>query len=205
MQVTLDTCAQEPIHIPGSIQPHGVMFACRDSRVVAVSENVTEHFGADPKSAPGTPIAQYFDRASGEAILAALQAPERLHELNPLRVTSAAGAAFDAVLHISSSGEQILEVEPGGEPAFVGFDPRLRAATIRLQRASTLDELHRLAAIEVRAVTGFDRVMIYRFDHEWNGEVVAEAKRDDLEPFVGLHYPASDIPAQARRLYTMNL
>jgi light-regulated signal transduction histidine kinase (bacteriophytochrome) len=56
----------------------------------------------------------------------------------------------------------------------------------------------------VRGLTGFDRVMVYRFDPDWNGEVVAEERRDDLEPFLGLHFPASDIPAQARALYLRN-
>ena len=57
---------------------------------------------------------------------------------------------------------------------------------------------------DVRALTGFDRVMIYRFDPQWNGEVIAEDRRDDLEPVLGLHYPAADIPAQARALYEHN-
>src|SRR5699024_859389 len=57
---------------------------------------------------------------------------------------------------------------------------------------------------EVRGLTGFDRVMVYRFDADYNGEVVAESKREDLNPFHGLHYPATDIPAQARALYELN-
>ena len=61
-----------------------------------------------------------------------------------------------------------------------------------------------MLARDVRAVTGYDRVMVYRFDPEWNGEVIAEDRRDDLEPFFGLRYPASDIPAQARALYATN-
>ncbi|HEY4056268.1 MAG TPA: ATP-binding protein [Kofleriaceae bacterium] len=203
--VTLDTCAQEPIHIPGSIQPHGIMFACRNERVVAVSENVAQ-LGVAASAVVGTPIAQHFAPESAAALLTAFTQPDRLPEINPLQVMSASGTPFDAVLHVSSSGEHIIEIErrPTAELRPLGFDPRLRAATIRLQRATSLPELYRLAAIEVRAATGFDRVMVYRFDHEWNGEVVAEAKREDLEPFFGLHYPASDIPEQARRLYTIN-
>ena len=61
-----------------------------------------------------------------------------------------------------------------------------------------------MLARDVRTVTGFDRVMVYRFDAEWNGEVIAEDRRPDLEPFFGLRYPASDIPAQARALYATN-
>src|SRR6185436_8095552 len=85
-----------------------------------------------------------------------------------------------------------------------GFHPRMRQSVRRLQDAATLAELFDIAAREVRSLTGFDRVMVYRFDRDWNGEVVAEARLDSLEPFLGLHYPAADIPAQARRLYTLN-
>ena len=80
----------------------------------------------------------------------------------------------------------------------------MRSSVRRLQDAATRQELLQTAAMEVRNLTGFDRVMVYRFDPDWHGHVVAEAKRDDLETFLGLHYPASDIPAQARRLYTLN-
>ena len=72
------------------------------------------------------------------------------------------------------------------------------------RRWSTIDELTAVLARDIRAVTGYDRVMVYRFDPEWNGEVIAEDRRPDLEPFLGLRYPASDIPAQARALYTTN-
>ncbi len=74
----------------------------------------------------------------------------------------------------------------------------------RLQEAPDLGALCDALAGEVRRLTGFDRVMVYRFDPSWNGEVVAEQRRDDLEPFLGLRYPASDIPAQARALYVRN-
>ncbi|WP_170852384.1 SpoIIE family protein phosphatase [Blastococcus sp. DSM 46786] len=74
----------------------------------------------------------------------------------------------------------------------------------RLSAGATLDELSGVLARDVRALTGFDRVMVYRFDAEWNGEVIAEDRRADLEPLLGLWFPASDIPAQARALYATN-
>ncbi len=117
------------------------------------------------------------------------------------------GAAFEAVVHRSATGPLIVELEPcspAGDPDPGAFDHRLRGSVVRLQSARDASSLAQIAAEQVRALTGFDRVMVYRFDAEWNGEVVAESKREDLEPFLGLHYPASDIPAQARRLYTIN-
>ena len=73
-----------------------------------------------------------------------------------------------------------------------------------LQRSSTVIEVAADAARWIRSLTGFDRVMVYRFDAEWNGEVIAEDRRADLNAFLGLHYPATDIPAQARELYRRN-
>ena len=70
-----------------------------------------------------------------------------------------------------------------------------------LAATTTVAGLAQALAAQIRNLTGHDRVMVYRFDQDWNGEVIAEDRREDLEPFLGLHYPASDIPAQARRLY----
>jgi light-regulated signal transduction histidine kinase (bacteriophytochrome) len=74
----------------------------------------------------------------------------------------------------------------------------------RLQAAGDLAGFCRVAAEEMRALTGFDRVTVYRFDEGWNGRVFAESRRDDLPPLLGLHFPASDIPEPARRLYHLN-
>src|SRR5262249_753743 len=84
------------------------------------------------------------------------------------------------------------------------LDRLVRFMVSRIQDELRLDDYCRAASREVRALTGFDRVMVYRFDEEYNGEVIAEEKADGLEPFLGLHYPASDIPAHARRLYELN-
>lgn len=205
--VTLDNCASEPIHIPGAIQPHGVFFACRlpDLVVVQVSQNVTSFFGHGPQAVLGRPLHEMFDGPSGSA-LEALVREEDLRSANPFRLIGLDEAVFDAVAH-RSGGAFVVEVEPGprGRTAQIGsFDPRLRSIVMRLHGAHDVASLCRVAAEEVRRLTGFDRVMVYRFDAEWNGEVVAEDKREDLGAFLGLRYPASDIPAQARRLYTVN-
>src|SRR5918997_1321103 len=92
----------------------------------------------------------------------------------------------------------------GAEQADAVWHARLALVLQRLSASGTLDELTASLARDVRALTGFDRVMVYRFDPEWTGEVVAEDRRAELEPFHGLRYPASDIPAQARALYATN-
>jgi light-regulated signal transduction histidine kinase (bacteriophytochrome) len=205
--VTLDNCAREPIHIPGSIQPHGLLFACRgaDLRIQQVSANLEAWLGLAPSAVLGLSFGGLLAHGSAEALLQATQRPV-LREVSPLRVATARGDAFDATLH-RSGDLVIVELErtgPAVPPDPRGFDPRLRGSILRMQHAASVAALCQVAAREVRDVTGFDRVMVYRFDADWNGEVVAEEKRADLEPFLGLHYPASDIPAQARRLYTVN-
>ncbi|MGY1602269.1 SpoIIE family protein phosphatase [Geodermatophilus sp. SYSU D00815] len=192
-------CAAEPIAVPGAIQPHGVLLALTepDLTVVSASANAGDLFGAEVL---GRPLAELLAPAD----LAALRADLAGDALEPLRQTVAGGEA-DLVVH-RRDGLLLAEWEPlaGAERAPAEWHARLPAVLARLSESGSLDELTAALARDVRALTGFDRVMVYRFDAEWNGEVVAESRRDDLEPFLGLHYPAGDIPAQARELYTRN-
>jgi two-component system, chemotaxis family, sensor kinase Cph1 len=75
---------------------------------------------------------------------------------------------------------------------------------LKLQAATNVSEVSQILAKEVKKITGFDRVMVYRFDRNWNGTVIAEEKQEYLTSYLGLYYPASDIPQQARKLYTEN-
>jgi light-regulated signal transduction histidine kinase (bacteriophytochrome) len=96
-----------------------------------------------------------------------------------------------------------LEVEP--LPAQIALDHRMVHDLMRrIDEDTTIERASTRIARGVRELLGYDRVMIYRFDADWHGEVVAEAVRDGLEPYLGLHYPATDIPAQARALYLRN-
>ncbi len=205
-RVDLTNCEREPIHIPGAVQPHGVLFACRGAslEVRQVSASVASHAGVSPEAALGHPLAALLTAGSGARLVAA-SSVEPLRGVNPVPVELPSGAAFDAVLHRVDGDADLLvvELEPRRELG-LGFHPRMRASVTRMQGTTDVLDLCQIAAEEIRLLTGFDRVMTYRFDREWNGEVIAEARRDDLEPFLGLHYPASDIPAQARRLYTLN-
>jgi two-component system, chemotaxis family, sensor kinase Cph1 len=232
----LSNCDQEPIHVPGAIQPHGALLACRSAPssvpanaeraasgasaepqgaahgghdegglprllVEHASANLLELLGVSSTSALGQDVESFFEHASAAALRQVAQ-HERPRDESPLRLVSLHGRPFDAVLHRSPEGCLVIELEsPSGE---VSFHPRLRRSLANLSSTERLSELWSVAAEEVRALSGFDRVMVYRFDSDWNGEVVAEAKLDQLESFFGLHYPASDIPAQARRLYTIN-
>ena len=191
-------CADEPIRIPGAVQPHGVLLAAREPelQVVVASENAADAFGRDPA---GLDLADLLSDEVANRLRS-----EDLAVLNPLR-TEVRGRDVDLVAH-RADGLLVVELEPleDAHEAEPVWHRRLPLVLQRLQAAPTLGELTEVLAREVRALTGFDRVMVYRFDPHWNGEVVAEDRRADLEPFLGLRYPASDIPPQARALYLTN-
>src|SRR3712207_2188807 len=195
----LRRCADEPIAVPGAIQPHGALLAVTepDLAVVVTSANAADVLGATPAS-----LADVLTPADLDRLRAGLAGD--LAELNPLRV-AVGGTEVDLVVH-RADGLLVTEWEPlaGAGQAGAACHRRLPMVLQRLSAGGTLEELTAALAREVRELTGFDRVMVYRFDPECNGEVVAEDRRAVPEPFLGLRYPASDIPAQARALYATN-
>jgi len=219
--VDLDNCAREPIHVPGMIQPRGVLLVVReaDGVLLQASVNVERHLGVPAEELAGRPLADVLGEEPARDLLAHAADGADLATRNPVTLHldrwDGRPLDVDAVLH----RPPLPEEGPGSEPVLVveletaaGARPltfpntylAVRQALRDLERAATLDELYDDAARHVRELTGFDRVMIYRFDADYNGEVVAEARRDDLNAFLGLHYPASDIPPQARALYEKN-
>ena len=201
--VDLTSCDREPIHVPGAIQPHGVLLALHEPSlaVVQVSENAFEMLSLRVADLLGQPLSAVIDADSAAAVFAALSG-DRWQEVNPLRV-SARGRHYDGIIH-RHLGKAILELEPLAAAKEQGAHHPLRRALIGLQHAETLSELCNVVVQEVRQLTGFERVILYRFDENGHGSVEAEAKDAALEPYLGLHYPASDIPQQARRLYLEN-
>ena len=202
--VTLDNCDREPIHIPGQIQPHGAMLAFdKERRLVHVSANAaallgpsvpalgdalqTEHFGADADIHAA--LDDGFDAlASGDS--------------QPMAVPATIGEhSFDLIVHCSK-GLLVAEYElrQVADDMLDGFASKAHRALDRLKRQRSIDGLLTTATHEIRQLTGFDRVMAYRFRSDGSGDVVAETCDASLDPFLGRRYPASDIPAQARRL-----
>jgi light-regulated signal transduction histidine kinase (bacteriophytochrome) len=214
--VDLDNCAREPIHIPGSVQPRGVLLVVqeRGSVVLQCSANVDGVLGRPVEAVLGAPLAEALGEPAARVVLEQLAAVQDHRTRNPGLVQVATGGTtvlLDVVVHrpppataADPGPVYVVELERADGPRPLTFGSTyegVRDAIADLSRASELTDLYDTAVRHVRAMTGFDRVMLYRFDAEYNGEVVAEAKRGDLEPFLGLHYPASDIPPQARALY----
>ncbi|KTT51306.1 histidine kinase [Pseudomonas oryzihabitans] len=198
---SLQRCESEPIRIPGSIQAHGYLLAFDEAErlIKHISRNLPELLGRPEPELLDRPLEQVLPPELHEQVLQALTL-EHLEEANPLgwiRPTR----DMDVILH-RSHGLVFMEFEPddhgGVEPA------GLARALARLQQARNLTELCAGAVREVRALTGFDRVVVYRFDDGGDGQVVAEDRVEDIDSYLGMHFPASDIPAQARALYHEN-
>lgn len=199
---SLDLCAQEPIRVPGGIQPHGaLLFLDQDDfSVLQQSANLTVLLGSElvrdgRLSAADTQIQALLDE------LRAWRLQE--HELFHKRITMS-GRWFHVAAHQTAQG-LMLEFEPdaaegGGELHY----PRLRRFVDAADTFDSVTALAEAAARNVRELTGFNRVMIYRFDADWNGTVIAEDGDGTLPSYLDLRFPASDIPAQARELYRMN-
>jgi diguanylate cyclase (GGDEF)-like protein len=204
-------CAQEPIHIPGSIQPHGVLFVLAepDLTITHVSANIEAVLGVSVPAALDVSLSAVFGAAQGARFAHAVRA-DNAGGTSPMRLTfEAAGIShnFECVAHRSGDGF-ILEVEPDTGPADGGrldLFAHVRAPIARMERSLDVVTLLAGFAADVRQLSGFDRAMIYRFDDDWHGEVIAESAADDVEDrYFGLHFPATDIPEQARRLYLKN-
>ena len=204
-------CEREPIHIPGSIQPHGHLLAFEgdDLRLAHASAAAAALLTADVAAVWGQPLERVFMGTSAEHLKGCF---ERLPEQGAVQLgscRSVSGEAFQALAHRSPDGFAVLELEAVGGGAaeaatLEDLYPGVRDAFARLGRASSVEELAACAAAAVRGVTGFDRTLVYRFEENWDGVVVAENGNGRLPSYLGLRFPASDIPAQARRLYELN-
>ncbi|AZI56892.1 EAL domain-containing protein [Nakamurella antarctica] len=203
----LTTCDREPIHLPGAIQPHGVLLAVSeaDFTVRQASANTMTHIGIEARTLIGEHLSRALGAEPVERLRAALAHP-RADGSDPLVVHMPSGGAFEVTWH-RVQRIVIVELEPADQAASVAMSTLfedVRHALEALQSSHGVQQLCESAAREIKLLTGYDRVMVYRFHSDEHGEVVAEEREPGLEPFLGLHYPASDIPRQARKLYLLN-
>jgi light-regulated signal transduction histidine kinase (bacteriophytochrome) len=176
-----------------------------DLRIAAVSANVADHLGRDPATLLGMPVAGLLDAASLQAVAGAVARDGVQVRLTRVRLLDAADL-WRAVVRPLPGGT-LLEVmlrQPQPEPAGTDLFDRFEGATRRLQSAADTVTICARLAEEIQDLTGYERVMVYRFARDWSGEVVAESNGGNLPSYLGLHFPPSDIPAQARALYVLN-
>lgn len=211
----LTNCDRELINLPGSVQPHGVLLVLDpvDLTVLQATLNAQAVLGRWGVS----PLHQSIDSLDPELgqLIRKLRDADELTTLVPAaaRVEDERGVhQFEAMIHRLPHEGIAVELEPvvpdpeGGssEDTATRVSLVLAAGIAAVSAAPTYEALYQETVRVMRELCGYDRVMFYKFDPEGHGEIVGEAKREDLEPFLGLRYPASDIPHQARELYLRN-
>jgi two-component system, chemotaxis family, sensor kinase Cph1 len=207
--IDLTNCDREPIHIPGAIQPHGVLLVLEAStmKIIQVSNNTQKLIDRQPEDLLNKPLSDLIGFKQIKSIRECLTGD--FENINPLKISIRCQGKFihfDGIIH-QSDRLVLLELErktSNSKTDLFDFYKKVKVAIGKIQIASTLEEMCRVVVEEIRKITGFDRVMIYQFDSEGAGKVIAEDKSDSGEPYLNLQYPSTDIPQQARQLYTLN-
>ncbi|GAB3935432.1 ATP-binding protein [Mucilaginibacter myungsuensis] len=211
-QVDLTNCDREPIHIPGKVQSHGFLVAVEATtlNITYISQNIADFIKDNAQNWLGKNIndlqkillpglsAQQLNQLINLGI-----GSKNFESINPYNLELNGDPYF--LILTQSDGNIILEFEPTDSDLDVDVQRSIGRSVSEILTGKNLNAILTNAAREIKKIIQYDRVMIYRFNEDEHGEVVAEVKNDDLEPFMGLHYPASDIPKQARQLYKLNL
>ena len=208
---SLEECTEESVYAPGHIQPHGIVLLLQGTNlnILQTSENIEEFFGISAEELLGKPLQRLLGHFQVEKFVSNIS-QEKLNIYNlfdiKLPLKDGQTQTFKSTLHQISDG-WILELEPQWHIEnnnSIDFYHRLQTFILNLRSAIGLSDLAQTIAREVKAMTGFDRVMVYRFEADDHGVVIAEEKESYLESYLGLHYPAIDIPVPARKLFYRN-
>ncbi|MBN2895665.1 MAG: HD domain-containing protein [Campylobacterales bacterium] len=194
-------CEREPIHIPGLIQPHGwaLSFEVDSWRISGVSANIAS------KAAIGTSLRELLGDEVCMMLEQWLTKPQtRKHMGYALRLSALADEMLDMIV-TRSGDELLLECVPSSaSQEHVCMQTLLGHSAQMISAAPTIETMCQRAVEELRRFNGYERVMVYRFDAEYNGCVIAESRDAEAGSYLGLNFPASDIPAQARELFRKN-
>ncbi len=200
----------QPLHIPGAIQPHGAMLVVRRSSLVIVqaSNSAVLQPGQDASAVLNQALDGVVGAAFAETLRRVIREGKISRRPSYIATITPAGQSrsFDVLAH-AVEDMVILELEPTVASTLEdALDPyrTVKQAMAKLQSAHTLDTFFQATADYVCRITGFDRVMVYRFQEDESGMVVGESRQSWLPPLLGLHYPAVDIPRPARTLYLQN-
>jgi chemotaxis family two-component system sensor kinase Cph1 len=201
----LADCSSEPLHLSGRIQAHGALVAAdlRDRRVTYVSANTAELIGAEPDQLFDSPVMSIFSPDELPRLEQAIEQtghPAASPDLYGIRLATGFDGKVDVMLH-QVSGQIVIEIERAYGDDQANLLPVLYASEA-IGEARSVPEIEAAVASAVRALTGFDRAMVYQFHEDEHGEIVAEDRLPGLVQYLGHHFPASDIPLQARQLYT---
>ncbi|MEO6187399.1 MAG: ATP-binding protein, partial [Ginsengibacter sp.] len=211
--LNITNCDNEPIHIPGAVQSHGIMVAINfhTGLISYLSQNVQAFAGVEAKNflhkdfgvlADAMHLESLDARRFFRSLMEKKNKEESFYNHNPISIRIKAKPYN--LIYYTSGDELIVEIEPDVEDQ-LQLQYKISEIVTRTLEVSSLNTLLNKAAKEIKQLINYDRVMIYKFSEEGHGQVIAEEMNDNLEPFLGLFYPASDIPKQARELYKLNL
>jgi light-regulated signal transduction histidine kinase (bacteriophytochrome) len=197
-------CGKVPLHQTNLIQPHGVLLVVKkdDLTVLQGSENADAVFGK-----PVTEIVSAtLDSILSKDDITSLQSRFRDGVTGKLPFSFSVGASRFLSLVEQYEQYYLLEIEKeplknGNETSFVSVFQDVKLGMTAIEACTSTEETCLVAAREFKRLSGFDKVMIYRFDKDWNGDVLAEESEPGMESYLGLKFPASDIPRPARDLY----
>lgn len=197
-------CGKVPLHQTNLIQPHGVLLVVdkEDLAVLQASENASAVFGITATELVKEKLSSFF--AGSEAMQLQALFSGNLQGRLPF-VFSINGQPFLSVVE-QQERYFIVEIEQkphveGNEHSFIRIYQQIKLAMAAMDACTTTLDTCRTVAKELKRLSGFDKVMVYCFDDEWNGDVIAEEREPGMESYLGLKFPASDIPKQARELY----
>lgn len=203
-------CGSIPLHLVNLIQPHGFLLVLdkEQLRIRQLSENAAQFLDTPLDDLLEQHLSKFLPAAQYEDLLQKLSNQYSQDKL-PFTLTFSVQqkeVPFTALIH-PEEAYVLLELEENKDASnqsFTGFYQQIRYITSLLKQANTKEEIAQRAAEELKKFSGFDRVLVYQFDPQWNGTVIGQAKEEDMSNFMGLRFPASDVPKQARDLYFKN-
>ena len=210
--INITSLKEAAIHLTSEIQSHGILLVLQepDLQILQISQNTFNTFGISPEDMVQQKLEDLLDPYQIQKIKFWLS-EKNLDFINPSKIwikkQGDEYTVFDAVFYRNSEGFLILELEPtasGENIPFLSFYHLATSSANRLEKSKSLRDSSQIIVQEIRKMTGFDRVMLYKFSDDGHGSVIAEEKTDALESYLGLHYPESDIPQPARQLFLEN-
>lgn len=203
-----ELCGKVPIHLINTVQPYGVLLVISRSSLefLQVSENIVSLLGIKAQSLIKTPADGHLDPIALGTLKQLAASKTATHKIP--QVWSFGGKLHFCLLHLKTdyilAEIDLTPYQEDQQRSFVSIYQEIKYSMSHIEDAKTTTDICATAARELKRISGFDKVMIYRFDKDWNGTVIAEEMEPDMESYLGFTFPASDIPRQARELYLRN-
>ncbi|WP_207424109.1 GAF domain-containing protein [Desertivirga brevis] len=200
-------CGSLPLHHINQIQPYGylVVLSKEDLKIVQASENVSEVFGKDVADVVDSNLSDFVSKEQIKMLEASFA--KGISDKIPLNLNISIGdieVEYIALVHMKET-LLVAELEKADtRKSFLEVYQEMKYVMAEVNSASSIETICQISVSALRKLAGFDRVLMYQFDSDWNGTVIAEERELDMEPYIGLKFPASDIPKQARALYHKN-